>query len=200
MNEYDHDEAANPHGGAMQTIRHELRTPVNHIIGFSEMLLDEASDLGMPEPYGDLHRVVVAGRQVLAAITEILAGNDIAVHDSDLRLLHSRIEPYLNEIGQVCAEMIVASDSEERQQFSADLRKIAAASRHLDKLASGSLALDESLAATGAPVGHSDDDAVTFGGHLLLVDDNDMNRDMFSRRLERLGYRVTEAIDGRPAL
>ncbi len=200
VNGYDHDEAANPHGGAMQTIRHELRTPVNHIIGFSEMLLDEASDLGMPEPYGNLHRVVVAGRQILAAITEILAGNDIAVHDSDLRVLYKRIAPYLNEISQICAELIVTSESEERQQFSADLRKIAAASSHLDKLASGSLALDELLTVTGAPVGQSDDDTGTFGGHLLLVDDNDMNRDMFSRRLERLGYRVTEAIDGRPAL
>ena len=35
---------------------------------------------------------------------------------------------------------------------------------------------------------------------LLVVDDNEMNRDLLSRRLERQGYRVTVAIDGRQAL
>ena len=31
---------------------------------------------------------------------------------------------------------------------------------------------------------------------ILLVEDNEMNRDMLSRRLERRGYRVTIALDG----
>ena len=35
---------------------------------------------------------------------------------------------------------------------------------------------------------------------LLVVDDNEMNRDLLSRRLERQGYRVTVAVDGRQAL
>jgi CheY-like chemotaxis protein len=32
---------------------------------------------------------------------------------------------------------------------------------------------------------------------ILLVEDNEMNRDMLSRRLERRGYEVTMAVDGR---
>jgi CheY-like chemotaxis protein/tRNA A-37 threonylcarbamoyl transferase component Bud32 len=35
---------------------------------------------------------------------------------------------------------------------------------------------------------------------LLLVDDEEFNRDMLSRRLSRLGYRITEAKDGQEAL
>lgn len=35
---------------------------------------------------------------------------------------------------------------------------------------------------------------------LLVVDDNEMNRDLLSRRLERQGYRVTVAVDGQQAL
>ncbi len=35
---------------------------------------------------------------------------------------------------------------------------------------------------------------------LLVVDDNEMNRDLFTRRLERQGYRVTVAINGLQAL
>ena len=32
--------------------------------------------------------------------------------------------------------------------------------------------------------------------HILLVEDNELNRDMLSRRLERRGYRITMAVDG----
>ena len=35
---------------------------------------------------------------------------------------------------------------------------------------------------------------------LLVVDDNEMNRDLFTRRLERQGYQVTVAVDGLQAL
>jgi CheY-like chemotaxis protein len=35
---------------------------------------------------------------------------------------------------------------------------------------------------------------------LLLVEDNEMNRDMLSRRLERRGYQVVMAIDGEQAV
>ncbi len=32
--------------------------------------------------------------------------------------------------------------------------------------------------------------------HILLVDDNELNRDMLSRRLSRRGYQITTAVDG----
>lgn len=35
---------------------------------------------------------------------------------------------------------------------------------------------------------------------ILLVEDNEMNRDMLSRRLERLGYTVACAVDGQQGL
>ena len=35
---------------------------------------------------------------------------------------------------------------------------------------------------------------------ILLVEDNEMNRDMLSRRLKRAGYQVAEAADGLAAL
>jgi len=37
-------------------------------------------------------------------------------------------------------------------------------------------------------------------GEVLIVDDNEMNRDMLCRRLERQGYHITEAENGRHAL
>lgn len=35
---------------------------------------------------------------------------------------------------------------------------------------------------------------------LLVVDDNEMNRDLLSKRLQRQGYRVTVAVNGRQAM
>jgi len=35
---------------------------------------------------------------------------------------------------------------------------------------------------------------------ILLVEDNEMNRDMLSRRLERKGYEIVAAIDGQQAV
>ena len=32
--------------------------------------------------------------------------------------------------------------------------------------------------------------------HILIVEDNEMNRDMLTRRLERKGYAVSSAVDG----
>lgn len=36
--------------------------------------------------------------------------------------------------------------------------------------------------------------------HILLVEDNEMNRDMLSRRLERKGYQISMAVDGQQAV
>ena len=35
---------------------------------------------------------------------------------------------------------------------------------------------------------------------ILLVEDNEMNRDMLSRRLERKGYQIVLAVDGQQAV
>ncbi len=35
---------------------------------------------------------------------------------------------------------------------------------------------------------------------ILIVEDNEMNRDMLSRRLERQGYQISVAVDGNQAL
>jgi CheY-like chemotaxis protein len=36
--------------------------------------------------------------------------------------------------------------------------------------------------------------------HILLVEDNEMNRDMLSRRLERKGHQIVIAVDGQQAI
>ena len=51
---------------------HELRTPLNAIIGYSEMLEEEAQDLGQGSFLPDLKNIHVAGKHLLGLINEIL--------------------------------------------------------------------------------------------------------------------------------
>ena len=43
-------------------------------------------------------------------------------------------------------------------------------------------------------------ESVPFMAHILLVEDNEMNRDMLSRRLKRKGFQVSFAMDGLQSL
>ncbi|MEE8311661.1 MAG: response regulator [Candidatus Binatia bacterium] len=51
---------------------HELRTPMNAIIGYSEMLEEEAEDLGQEEFIPDLQKIRSAGKHLLSLINDIL--------------------------------------------------------------------------------------------------------------------------------
>jgi len=51
---------------------HELRTPLNAIIGYSEMLVEEAEDLGEESFVADLNKIRTAGKHLLALINSIL--------------------------------------------------------------------------------------------------------------------------------
>jgi signal transduction histidine kinase len=51
---------------------HELRTPMNAIIGYSEMLQEEAEDLGQQGFIPDLQKIHGAGKHLLGLINDIL--------------------------------------------------------------------------------------------------------------------------------
>jgi PAS domain S-box-containing protein len=56
----------------LASMSHELRTPLNAIIGYSEMLHDEAKDLGQEGFLPDLDKIQGAGRHLLSLINDIL--------------------------------------------------------------------------------------------------------------------------------
>jgi len=51
--------------------RHELRTPVHHILGSTEMLLEEAEDSDQGGYVAELEAIHAAGQQVLALVEEL---------------------------------------------------------------------------------------------------------------------------------
>ncbi|HEY9665996.1 MAG TPA: response regulator, partial [Coleofasciculaceae cyanobacterium] len=56
----------------LANMSHELRTPLNAIIGYSEMLQEEAEDLGQEDFIPDLQKIHGAGKHLLGLINDIL--------------------------------------------------------------------------------------------------------------------------------
>lgn len=66
-------EAANRTKSAfLANMSHELRTPMNAIIGYSEMLVEEAEDLGQTSFLSDLNKIQGAGKHLLELINDVL--------------------------------------------------------------------------------------------------------------------------------
>jgi len=70
----------------LANMSHELRTPLNAIIGYSEMLQEEAEDLGEEAFLPDLQRINGAGKHLLGLINDILDLSKIEAGRMDLDL------------------------------------------------------------------------------------------------------------------
>ncbi|MBI2193845.1 MAG: response regulator [Planctomycetes bacterium] len=73
----------------LASMSHELRTPLNAIIGYSEMLQEEAQDIGQKSFVPDLQRILTAARHLLSLINDVLDLSKIEAGKMDLL-----IEPF----------------------------------------------------------------------------------------------------------
>ncbi|MFV9507351.1 MAG: alpha/beta fold hydrolase [Oscillochloridaceae bacterium umkhey_bin13] len=185
----------------LQALRHELRTPVNHIIGFSEMLLE---DLDEPGPFAALAEVVAAGKAILAIISDLLGSHEVAPVPDALVTLAPRLLPHLETITHTCEGLVLVAEREGPAAFVDDLLKIVGAAAYLGDVAAGTagpLAQQAAAEVAAIPAPHlNTPSAAPVVGRILIVDDNTMNREMLARRLERLGYHPDQAADGQLAL
>jgi signal transduction histidine kinase/CheY-like chemotaxis protein len=70
----------------LANMSHEVRTPMNAIIGYSEMLIEEAEDSGEDAALPDLKKIHAAGKHLLALINDILDLSKIEAGKMDLYL------------------------------------------------------------------------------------------------------------------
>ncbi|WP_197090036.1 ATP-binding protein, partial [Crocosphaera watsonii] len=66
------EEANQAKSSFLANMSHELRTPMNAIIGYSEMLQEEAEDLGQEDFLPDLQKIHASGKHLLNLINDIL--------------------------------------------------------------------------------------------------------------------------------
>ena len=92
------EEASRAKSQFLANMSHELRTPLNAIIGYSEMLQEDAEDLGHSDIVPDLEKIRGAGKHLLALINDIL---DIS------KIEAGKMELYLEtfDIAQLVAEV-----------------------------------------------------------------------------------------------
>ena len=159
-----HSDARDP----LAQIRHDLKTPINQIIGYSEMLAEDAEDKGEPESLADLQKIGTAARNLLDLV------------DRELRPGRIPLAP----AGAPVAPPAPAA----RVPGPASPGRAAGAAASDD--------LPPSLQPLPPLPGNTDPGV----DRLLVVDDNEMNRDMLSRRLKSKGYVVEMAEDGQQAL
>ncbi|MEG4346613.1 response regulator [Microcoleus sp. A003_D6] len=80
----------------LANMSHELPKPLNAIIGYSEMLKEEAEELGSCESVPDLEKICTAGKHLLSSIDDILDISKIEAGRMDLYLetfdIHALIE------------------------------------------------------------------------------------------------------------
>lgn len=70
----------------LANMSHELRTPLNAIIGYSEMLKDDAKEMGLNEFQTDVEKVHAAGRHLLTLINEVLDLSKVEAGKMELHL------------------------------------------------------------------------------------------------------------------
>jgi len=177
---------------ALAELRHDLRTPLNHIIGYSEMLLEDERRPGLEE-------VLRAAREALGLINATLGVAGAGT--SDVAKLYGALQEPRGRIVAAISALLPAAGDGRDGTFTADLRKILGAAERLvpSPAGRGVSAAAATPAPEPAPV-RSPESPGAARARILVVDDGADNRDVLRRRLERSGHAVETAEHGRRAL
>jgi len=206
----------------LSQLRHALRTPLNQIIGYSEMLLESLEGLETERLMRDIKKIHTAGGQLLALFNDALAPWKIETGKLDLLGMKRDMLGPLNAIvgySEICQE---EANELGKTEVVSDLKRINQAGYNLHRLfesdefavkidvGTGSAEPGGGAHAAVAPVTpapkpsasmeYLGPSAAQYTGRLLVVDDDPVNREMMARRLQRSGYTVTSAENGRIAL
>lgn len=187
-------------GEAIAELRHELRTPVNIITGYAEMLLEDA--VGSEEDAELVQALRGLGeqmREVLRIINASLPSSAASIAPEELRTLAESLQARQTAV-LALLDAADASSSAQREEVVEDIARM--------RVAAGRLAHVEVVDASEAetrefsitvPEAALRVDA-TASARILVVDDVEDNRTVLGRRLERLGHVVTTAASGADAL
>jgi signal transduction histidine kinase/DNA-binding response OmpR family regulator len=116
-------------------IRHELRTPINHIVGYAELLQEEAEDLGEEELFPALHCLWTSGQSLLRLVNAALDTAEAEPNENWLPGLRQRMHQDLVQIIGTTREIAEYADVRGRSGLIGDVQKVCLAAYNLMELA-----------------------------------------------------------------
>ena len=178
-------------------LRHSLRTPLNHVIGNGELLLEELEASG---PHQNnkavregLIKLVGMAREMVKFTEQALAAEGGLLNPGALRELQLSLVPGAAQL-LACVDELLVDAPRHLDQSIAGLRfaaqQLLALARDSDPSRSPAVSLGAGLPA----------ESKALGPRLLLVDDSAGDRDILRSYLERQGYDVTLSDDGQKCL
>ncbi len=210
-------EAERLHHALRAHLRQEFVAPAAAIVGFTEILLEDAARDGLSDYRADLERIHSAGLALQTLLDEVLRQSAGEIEDIDgyrTKLRHDLRTP-INAV-KGYGEMIIEDARDGgHDALLPDLEKLLAAAdgmlARIDALVafSGQTSLEnareesfagasrvlDALKFSQAPVAHQD-----IAGQILVIDDNASNRDLLSRQLARDGHAVEAVASGAEGL
>ena len=198
-------------------MRHDLRTPASHILGYAEMLREQAQELALVRFLPDLQRIETAGHQLVELIRDELSPERLGAAKVELRDLHAAFRTPLNHVTGYSEILLELAETVPDDVLAPDLRRVHAAATVFLQLMEKWLTpatLQAARAARPAVASTAHPDALALsravpavpaatrptGGRILVVDDDPGNRDLLSRRLCQQGFEVQAVESGDEAL
>jgi class 3 adenylate cyclase len=206
------DEAGSPSASSedagkstLARLRHDLRTPLNQIIGYSELLIETVDEHDIAEVVAPLEEIHQAGTDMLGKLNDELAPWKVQSGQVSLPNLQQQLIEPLRIIDDACDRCSRIAGRHGAVDMVDDLGKIREAVNNLRRGLNVTIEDEPPRQQSGltmapmdppAPVAVRADET----GKLLVVDDDHLNREMIARRLEHMGFKVVLAADGLEAL
>jgi signal transduction histidine kinase len=100
---------------------HQLRTPLNAVIGYSEMLLEDAELTHDDTQIEDLRRINSAGKHLLSLVTSVLDLSKIEADKTELAVEPFDVASFLEDVVSTSRSLIIANRNEFVVERSSDL-------------------------------------------------------------------------------
>jgi DNA-binding response OmpR family regulator len=173
---------------ALSELRHNLRTPVNHVLGYTEMLIEDASEARNAAALEALRQIHSTARGALADINAALANRE-AVDQQEIHSLCEKIRPRVERIENYLEHL--RANVEPPAEWWSDLERIGHEARSIVKWLG--VSATPQVAPVQEPQAPPQPQSRPGEARLLVVEDDATTRTVLRRRLERQGYIIEEA-------
>ncbi|HEX5282403.1 MAG TPA: ATP-binding protein [Micropepsaceae bacterium] len=90
---------------------HQLRTPLNAVIGYSEILLEDAKE-NEDEQIADLQRINSAGKHLLSLVTDVLDMSKIESNKTDLTIQPFHLNDFIDDVVSTGRSLVTTNGNE----------------------------------------------------------------------------------------